>query len=200
MPEPSRRPSKPGAARGLAAALLAAFVLAGCGPDPAQIDRSPAAGMTAENPSSGQYTGENIVTAAANEARLTLAGTPAVDGAATVACAMHDEPAPDGHGEPLHTVRLGLGTQDGSPLRVELVVPGYHGDGEYEALVRVARQGADGAYRESAGSGTAQLHKGTLLNTDAATHWISGTFRAAYAGEAGSGEASGRVERCYYFK
>jgi len=200
MPEPNHRPSKPGATRGLAAAFLLAAQLAACGPDPAQIDRSPVAGMTEENPSSGKFTGENIVAAAANEARLTLAGTPVDDGAATVACAMHDEPAPDGHGEPLHTVRLGLGPLDGSPLRVEVVVPGYHGDGEYEAIVRVARQGGDGAYQESAGSGTAQLHEGTLLNTDAATHWISGTFRAAYEGEAGSGEASGSVERCYYFR
>jgi hypothetical protein len=58
----------------------------------------------------------------------------------------------------------------------------------------------DGAYQESAGSGTARLQEGTLLDTDAATHWISGSFRAAYRGEAGSGEASGSIERCYYFK
>lgn len=190
-----RRPSAVGAAFVLAAVLAAVA----CGPNPAEIDRSPVAGMTAENPTTGKFTGEDIVEAPFNQARLTLAGEPAVDGAATVHCAVLDE-EPEGHGEPLHTVRLGLGPQGGSPLRVEVEVPGYHGDGEYEARVRVQRQGGDGVFQESAGTGTARLHKGTLLNTDAASHWISGTFRAAYDGEAGRGEARGSVKRCYYFK
>lgn len=180
-----------------AAAVASTLLLAAaCGPDPAEIDRSPVAGMTAENPNPGRITGEDIEEDLPNQGTLQITGVPeaapAREGVVEVSCAL------EGYGDH-QTLTAILGTGAGGG-RLQIEVEDYHGDGDYDAHLELSRQGEDGAYLESEGTGVASLHKGTLLNTDAATHWISGTFEGSFQGEAGDGQASGSFERCFYFK
>lgn len=230
----------------LAALLFLAMGLVACGPEPAEVDESPVAGMTEENPSDDKILGEEIVPRESGEASLTLSGTPMVEGDAEVTCAVHE--APDVHaaedhdehaGDDGHTEVAGHGADGGehdehpgdhgtgedleeghasghlvlaktatfaltppgdAPLRLVVEIPNYEGEGEYEAILRLEAIAEGGSYAESTGTGTARVKKGTLLSSSAGTHWIGGTFEGSYAGDAGTGEASGSVERCYYFK
>jgi|GEM_PF-4043597 len=267
----------------LAAIVFLTAGLAACTPEPAEVDESPVAGMSEENPSDDKVLGEAIEVQAGGNATLTLSGTPAVDGAAEVTCAVQEAPAShgdaashaettshadhagdahagdeavaehqdaaeaeaedhdaeehgteavadghggdgehaDGHGGGDHGEGDHGGGEDGhagghlvlaktatfaltppgdAPLRLVVEIPDYDGEGEYDAVLRLEGIAEDGSYAESTGSGTATVEKGTLLSSSAATHWISGTFEGTYAGDAGQGEASGSVERCYYFK
>ncbi len=258
------RPASPLPARTLAAlaALFLATGLVACGPEPAEVDESPVAGMTEENPSDDKILGEDIVPREGGEARLNLSGTPMVEGDAEVTCAVHEAPdlhaaeghhteehgsqaaavgdehgpdaahdttaAPDGTDD--HTEVADHGADEGehgtgddeghagghlvvaktatfaltppgdAPLRLVVEIPNYEGEGDYEAILRLEGLAEGGSYAESTGTGTATVEKGTLLSSSAGTHWIGGTFEGTYSGDAGTGEASGSVERCYYFK
>ena len=276
-------PARPLAA--IAAVLFLATGLVACTPAPEEVDESPVAGMTEENPSDDQILGEAITPREAGDATLTLSGTPTVEGAAEVTCAVEEAPehhGADGHGAGDHGAESGgdddhatgagdhqseeaathgdagdagaeahandddagheaeladhdeHGSADGehggddagdhgvdhggghlvlaktatfsltppgdAPLRLVVEIPNYEGEGEYEATFRLEGIAEDGSYAESTGTGTAVVEAGTRLASDAGTHWIGGTFEGTYTGDAGDGEASGSVERCYYFK
>ena len=183
------------------AAATAAAVLVACGPDPAQVDRSPTAGMTAADPTPGTFSGEDIVAAPANQAHLDLTGDFEAAGPASVDCAVLPEAdAGEGHGLPPSRVRLTLGPKAGSSPQLVVTVDGYHGEGDYQAVFRLQSQAEDGSFQESRGSGSVSLYQGTMLSNEPATHWLSGSFRGGFQGAAGRGEAAGRVERCYYFE
>lgn len=249
-----------------AALLFLAMGLVACGPEPAEVDESPVAGMTEENPSDDGVLGEDIMPREGTEASLTLSGTPTVEGDAEVTCAVHEapdvhdagghdiedhdskdpgNPAADDHGEYsaeaaddytrvadygadegehdehpgdhgtgedleeghtsghmvlAKTATFALTPPGDAPLRLVVEIPDYQGEGEYEAILRLEAIAQGGSYAESTGTGTARVEKGTLLSSSAGTHWIGGTFEGTYSGAAGDGEASGSVERCYYFK
>lgn len=131
---PARRRAAAGHAAGLPAAFLvalAALGLAACGPEPEEVDRSPVAGMTEENPDPGDV--EDAEAAGArNQGTLTLAGGVAYDGPAAVECG--PTPIPAGHpgdaGEDPEVGRLaaeGEEPQVGEEPRGEGELPGEHG-------------------------------------------------------------------------
>lgn len=200
------------------AALLAAasaVVLVACGPRPTQVDRSPTAGMTTQDPTPGTFRGADILEAPANQAQLELTGDVEAKGAASVDCAVlpgaggsPGEAAAAGEGEVsaeeraegLRHARLTLGPRTDSPMQLVVDIPLYHGPGDYQASFHLQDQGDDGSYQESLGSGSVSLFEGNILTGEPATHWLSGSFRGGFQGAAGRGAAAGRIERCYYFE
>ena len=68
------------------ALALLAFALVACGPEPAEIDRSPVAGLTEENPDAGNVADGALPEGQRNLGTLALAGGVTYDGAAAVAC------------------------------------------------------------------------------------------------------------------
>lgn len=223
--------------------LLLTLGLAACGSDSVRADRSPEGGIGEESGAGDDAPlGTAIVAAEAERARLTLTGTPTVDGPAEASCAVIERPeahaaGTESHGSGDHTqvadapgeneghaadqgeshgddatsgigethdlgdvATLSLSPTGDTPLRLRIEVPNFEGDGEFPALFVVETQRAGGPYVQSAGTGTVRLTQGTRLRSSVATHWITASFEGRYEGEAGDGQASGSVDRCYYFK
>jgi hypothetical protein len=115
------RPVRLGAAALVTAAVLAT---AACGPEPEEIDRSPVAGLTDENPDAGNVGDGALPEGSRNLGALALSGAIAYDGTAAVACGPlgpaaegeHGEGA-GGHGE--GEAGEGLGVADEEVGRVE---------------------------------------------------------------------------------
>lgn len=84
----------------LAAALAFALAawLAACGPEPAEIDRSPVAGLTDENPDAGNIGDGALPEGARNLGTLALAGGLTYEGAAAVDCGPLAPSDGGGHG------------------------------------------------------------------------------------------------------
>lgn len=216
------RPAPPGAAAALCAALLLAVL--GCGPEPAEIDRSPVAGMTGENPDAGDVE-DGARDGSRDAGTLTLTGGVSYDGPAAAECgpaAPRSGDRPEGEEGAIGRVEPEAGAE---PVAQEPEA-GHHGDADarfdvtltaagtaglavtlhlppegttVRVPVRVAALAADGAYRESAGTAEVHLEHGSLLTRSAATEHLSGRFTGSYRGEAGDGELSGRFTRCFYF-
>lgn len=222
------RPAPPGAAALLAALLLASpAILAGCGPEPAEIDRSPVAGMTEENPESGDLEDGALDAGSRNAGQLVLTGGVAYDGSASVECGpapprtgghpaedgevaigrvephggeepvARDDGGDDAHGEPEERFDVTLTAAGTTGLAATLHLPP---EGETVRVpVLVATIAADGSYRESAGTAVVHVEKGSMVTRSAATEHVSGTFTGSYRGEAGEGEIEGRFTKCYFF-
>jgi hypothetical protein len=223
------RPAPPGAAAALcAAAFVAALAaLVGCGPEPAEIDRGAVAGMTDENPDAGDVEDGALEAGSRHAGSLTLSGGVAYDGPAAVECGpapprVGSHPAQgevqigrvegDAGEEPVAEREPGEGddahaevderfdvtlTAAGTSLAVTLHLPPEDAAVPVPALV--ATIGADGSYRESAGTAEVRLERGSQLTRSAATEHVSGSFRGSYRGEAGEGELAGRFTRCFFF-
>lgn len=106
-----------------AAALVTAAVLAtACGPEPEEIDRSPVAGLTDENPDAGNVGDGALPEGSRNLGALALSGAIAYDGTAAVACGPLGPEAEAAHGEAAHgeaAAGEGLGVADEAVGRVE---------------------------------------------------------------------------------
>lgn len=213
-----------------AATFVAALAaLAGCGPEPAEIDRSPVAGMTDENPDAGNVEDGALDEGSRNAGSLTLTGALAYDGPAAVECG----PAPPrtgGHAPEDGEVAIGRVEPDAGGEPVAEREPGDEDEAHAEVderfdvtmtatatsglavtlhlppegaavrvLALVASLGADGTYRESTGTAEVRLEKGSLVNRSAATQHVSGRFTGSYRGDAGDGELEGRFARCFFF-
>lgn len=101
------RPAPPGAAAALSTALFAAaLALAGCGPEPGEMDRSPVAGMTEENPEAGNVEDGALEEGSRNAGSLTLTGALAYDGPAAVECG---PAAPRTGGHPAEDEEVAIG-------------------------------------------------------------------------------------------
>jgi hypothetical protein len=187
------------ARRVLLASVAAAFAAGAtaCGPDPADIDRSPVAGMTEENPTPG-VVGEGAARPAGARHRGELGLTePALEAAAEVECGpfASEAAAPGGAG-----MRIALRPAGAEGTRVVVTIPDFHGDGEYEARLVVERVGEDGVHHESTGNARVSVEQGRVVAADAATHHLTGRFAGSYGGEAGSGDARGSFRSCLYFE
>lgn len=221
------RPAPPGAAAALCAAFCAALLLAlpGCGPEPEEIDRSPVAGMTGENPDAGDVEDGAGEDGSRNAGTLALTGGVSYDGPAAAECGpaaprtgdrpeseegaigrvepeagdepVAEEPEAGRHGEADARFDVTLTAAGATGLAVTLHLPPE--GTAVRVPVRVAALAADGAYRESAGTAEVHLERGSLLTRSAATEHLSGRFTGSYRGEAGDGELSGRFTRCSYF-
>ena len=200
------------------AALLA--LLAACGPEPAEIDRSPvAAASGAEQDAGGSARPEG----GRELGTLALTGDAAYEGPASVACGPlaasgghgeeaeeaavgrpeavpAEDPAGEDHADPQgegRTFEVTLTAVEAPGLAVTLRLPDA-GTSTHAPFV-VATVGEDGGYRESAGTVEILLEDGSLLTRSAATDHLSGHFTGSYRGEAGAGEVEGRFTRCFYF-
>lgn len=222
--------TSPGAAA-LCAALLTAAVagLAGCGPEPAEIDRSPVAGMTDENPEAGNVEDGALAEGSRNAGSLAVTGALAYVGPAAVECG----PAPPRTGNPPEGEEEAIGRVEpdagGAPVAerepgdedeahaevderfdVTLTAAGTGGlavtlhlppeGAAVRVPVLVAAVGGDGTYRESLGTADVRLEKGSLPTRSAATQHVSGRFTGSYRGDAGDGELEGRFTRCFFFE
>lgn len=215
-------PASPGAAAALCAALLLA--LPGCGPEPAEINRSPVAGTAGENPDAADVE-DGAADGARNGGTLTLTGGVSYDGPAAAECG----PAAPRTGDRPEGEEGAIGRVDpeaGDGPVAEEPEAGHHGDADarfdvtltaagaaglavtlhlppegtvVRVPVLVAALAADGTYRESAGTAEVHLERGSQLTRSAATEHLSGRFTGSYRGEAGDGELSGRFTRCFYF-
>lgn len=225
------RPAPSGAAALCAALLVAALAaLAGCGPEPAEIDRSPVAGMTDENPEAGNVEDGALGEGSRNAGSLAVTGALAYDGPAAVECGPA-APRTGGHPPEGGGVAIGRVEPDAGGKPVAEREPGDEDEAHAEvderfdvtltaadasglavtlhlppegAAVRVpalvASIGADGTYRESLGTAEVRLEKGSLPTRSAATQHVSGRFAGSYRGDAGDGELEGRFTRCFFFE
>jgi hypothetical protein len=220
------RPAPPGAATLCAALLLTSLVaLAGCGPEPAEIDRSPVAGTTGESPEAGDLE-DGSREDRSHHGTLTLTGGAAYDGPAAVECG----PAPPRTGQPAEREvaigRVEPGAGEGPVAQEPGEGEAPHGDGEARFDVTLTAAGTsglaltlylpaegttlrvpalvatladDGTYRESVGTAEVHVERGSTLTRSAATAHVSGRFTGSYRGDAGDGEIAGRFTRCAYF-
>lgn len=115
-------------------------------------------------------------------AHLAVTGAYRGDGAATAVCALNPDKA--------FQVTFHAPDQPEVILRVE----NFHGAGSYTGEVRVRSTYTGEAFRQSKGAPPVTL---TVVPGEP-TSLVSGSFRAAYQGEAGAGTVSGSFDRCPY--
>ncbi|HEX2253609.1 MAG TPA: hypothetical protein VHQ65_10115 [Thermoanaerobaculia bacterium] len=183
----------------LALLLLVAAGLAACGPEPAEIDRSPVAGMTEADPDDAVFTGDTAE-GPRNEGTLTLTGTVTADGAVEVDCG----PTRESHGSEGDAARVPFRVAmlpvEGEGRELVLRIDDFHGEGRYEAALSLQVVDPEGTYLESSGTARVEMEDGAQLASDSATHFATGRFEGEYDGAAGRGTAAGSFERCYFFE
>ena len=176
------------------AATLLLFLVAACGPDPAEIDRGPVAGTTEEDASGG-----GLPEGARTNGTVSvgLAGESAPSGDAVVQCGPFDsDEAPSGRSG----MAIVVLPRNEEGTRVVLRIADYRGAGEYDAALTVERTAEDGSSLQSRGTARVAVEEGDLLDSDTATHSLGGRFAGSFQGGAGVGDATGSFASCLYFE
>lgn len=163
--------------------LLVALLLAACGgegnvttdTEAADPPRTPTSEMREESPGGG------------GSAQVALTGGQTAAPSYIPTCLV----------TPAEGVRISMAPEGDGPS-VEIRVVDFTASGKYRGTARVWLPGGEGTPRESAGAVDVQLNSQPFAEKLQSGTLFSGSFSGVYAGGAGSGNLSGRFERCFY--
>lgn len=163
-----------GHGRVLAFLLLAPALLAACALEPE---------------TTRQRNREELGLGAPRTASVRVIGELALDGGAVAACGPIA-----GTEHASFRVRLLPAAAPGTEIAV--VVPDFHGVGDYRGALTVRRVAAGGGLVESSGEAEVRLADAAV---EAGAHAAAGSFTGTFAGAAGGGEVTADFARCSYF-